>query len=142
MGFLSCNPFGGREIAPPQRRAPLPASECRRWDGGDSSVHGEQWPAPKAEGSWPAPTDTVTPLPSSPASSAGRGVHLQHYFPVLFNQEKKNHKRSGISGFHCQTILKKPCNAEENNCSLRPPKPLTVEQSFRWKFGQLKKSLG
>ena len=38
---------------------------------GCSLVHGAQWPAPKAEGSWLAPTDTITPLSSPPASSAG-----------------------------------------------------------------------
>lgn len=37
----------------------------------DSLVHREQQPAPKAKGSWPAPTDTITPLLSPQSAPPG-----------------------------------------------------------------------
>lgn len=108
MGFLSCSPFGGRGIAPPQRRAPSPASEhsCRQRDGGAAWSMGRsgQHPRPKGAG-----THQHHRTSSSPHTQlCGREAHLRLYFPSLFNREKKNHKKSGISVFRCRTIPKQP----------------------------------
>lgn len=74
---------------------------------GCSSVHGAQRPAPKTEGCWHPPTPSHLFLPPT-HSSAGGEAHLQLYFPILFNREKKNHKKSGISVFRCRTTPKQP----------------------------------
>lgn len=95
---------------------------------GCSSVHGAQRPAPKTEGCWHPPTPSHLFLPPT-HSSAGGEAHLQLYFPILFNREKKNHKKSGIS-LPLPNNTETTSTVEEDNRVLRPPNALAVEQSF------------